>query len=237
MISFIVPAHNEEQGLERTLASIHHAARDVSAGYEVIVVDDASTDRTPEIARAAGARVVTVDVRQIARARNAGAAVATGDLLLFVDADTLVNTPVLRSTLAAVKHGAVAGGALLRFDDPFPFAARLIAAAVALGMRLGRLAAGAYLFCTATAFAAVGGFDETLFATEEIAISRALGKVGPVVILRERVVTSGRKARTHGYRELLAPILVVLRYGPFAFRQRARASFWYGRRREDPRRP
>ena len=237
MISFIVPAHNEEQGLEQTIASIHSAAQDVGAPYEVIVVDDDSTDRTAEIASDAGARVVAVSVRQIARARNAGAAVATGDLLLFVDADTLVNSRTVRATLDAIAKGAVAGGAILQFDDPFPFAARLMAAAVALGMRLGRLAAGAYLFCTPEAFAAVGGFDEKLFATEEIAISRALAEVGPVVILTERVVTSGRKARTHGFRELLAPALLVLRYGQFAFRDRSRMSFWYGRRREDPRRP
>ncbi|MEO7408283.1 MAG: glycosyltransferase [Vicinamibacterales bacterium] len=236
-MSFIVPAHNEEQGLGQTIASIHFAAQDVDVSYEVIVVDDDSTDRTAEIARAAGARVVTVRVRQIARARNAGAAVATGGLLLFVDADTLVNSRTLRATLDAVDQGAVAGGAILRFDDPFPFSARIMAAMVALGMRHGRLAAGAYLFCTPQAFAAVGGFDEKLFATEEIAISRALAAVGPVVILRERVVTSGRKARTHGFRELLAPALLVLRYGRFAFRDRSRMSFWYGRRREDPRRP
>lgn len=104
-------------------------------------------------------------------------------------------------------------------------------------MRLWRLAAGAYLFCTAEAFAAVGGFDETLFATEELTMSRALRKAGPTVILRERVLTSGRKARTHGLSELLAPVGLLLRYGPSARRDRARLSLWYGRRRDDPRRP
>jgi glycosyltransferase involved in cell wall biosynthesis len=237
MVSFIVPAHNEAQGLRHTIDSIHASARAAGVDYEVVVVDDASTDGTAAIAGQAGARVVAVDVRQIAAARNAGAAAARGELLVFVDADTLVNASTLRATLAAVEQGAVGGGAMLRFDDPFPFSARVMAGVVALCMRLGRLAAGAYLFCTAKAFAAAGGFDERLFATEELAISRSLARVGPVVILRHRVVTSGRKARTHGFRELLVPALLVLRHGRFAFRDRARMSFWYGRRREDPRQP
>ena len=76
VLSLIVPAHNEEQVIERTIASIHSAAGEVHVPYELIVVDDASTDRTAEIARAHGARVIPVNYRQIARARNAGAAVA-----------------------------------------------------------------------------------------------------------------------------------------------------------------
>ena len=237
MISFIVPAHNEEQLLGRTLEALHAAAQDVDVAYELIVVDDASNDRTAEIAGAAGARVITVNHQQIARARNAGAAAAAGDLLVFVDADTIINARTLRATIAEVDHGAVGGGALLSFDDPMPLSMRALAATVAVGMRVGRMAAGAYLFCTAPAFKVVGGFDETLFATEELTMSRALRKAGRIVILRERVLTSGRKARTHGLAELFAPLGVLLRHGPSALRDRTRMSFWYGRRRHDPRQP
>ena len=159
MISFIVPAHNEEQLLGRTLEALHAAAQDVDVAYELIVVDDASNDRTAEIAGAAGARVITVHHQQIARARNAGAAAAAGALLVFVDADTIINGRTLRATIAAVDRGAVGGGALLTFDDPMPLSARALAAIVAVGMRVGRMAAGAYLFCTAPAFKVVGGFD------------------------------------------------------------------------------
>jgi glycosyltransferase involved in cell wall biosynthesis len=235
MVSFIVPAHNEEQLLRRTLDAIHDAAVETGTAYELIVVDDASTDATAEIATAAGARVIAVDYRQIARTRNAGARAAAGEILVFVDADTIINARTLRATLTAIDQGAIGGGAFLTFDDPMPLSARALAAMVRFGMRLGKLAAGAYLFCTATAFVQAGGFDETLFATEELTLSRALRKVGPVVILRERVLTSGRKARTHGLRELWAPVVLVLRYGPSAFRDRAAMSLWYGRRRRDPR--
>ena len=71
MISFIVPAHNEEQLLGQTLEALHAAARSTGTPYELIVVDDASTDRTADIAAASGARLIPVRHRQIARARNA----------------------------------------------------------------------------------------------------------------------------------------------------------------------
>ena len=237
MITFIVPAHNEEQLLGRTLAALHAAAGEIGTQYELLVVDDASTDRTAEIARAAGARVIPVDHRQIASTRNAGARAAAGDLLIFVDADTIVSARTVQATIEAVERGAVGGGALLSFDGPLPPAVRVLAATLALTMRLWRLAAGAYLFCTRHAFDAVGGFDETLFATEELTMSRALRRVGAFVVLRERVVTSGRKARTHDLFELLAPVGLLLRYGPSARRHRGRLSLWYGRRRHDPRLP
>ena len=76
MISFIVPAYNEELELSSTLAAIRAATSGVSQPFEIIVVDDASTDATPEIAEQAGARVVSINRRQIAAARNAGARAA-----------------------------------------------------------------------------------------------------------------------------------------------------------------
>jgi glycosyl transferase family 2 len=73
MISFIVPAHNEQASLGRTLEAIHTAASAVGQPYEIVVVDDASTDATPEIAAQNNARVVSVNHRQIASIRNSGA--------------------------------------------------------------------------------------------------------------------------------------------------------------------
>jgi glycosyltransferase involved in cell wall biosynthesis len=238
-VSFIIPAHNEEQLLGRTLAALHAAAAATGVGvpYEMIVVDDDSSDRTAAIARDAGARVVAVTHRQIARARNAGARSATGDLFVFVDADTVVDAVTLRATLAAIEAGAIGGGALLRFDGTLPLLARCIAGATRLTMQMSGLAAGAYIFCTRQAFDAVGGFDESLFVTEEIALSRALHRVGRMVILRESVLTSGRKARTHSGRELLAPIARLFRHGPTALRRREHLDLWYGRRRNDPSEP
>src|SRR5437660_10438060 len=73
MISFIVPAYNEELELSSTIAAIHAAMSGAAQAYEIIVVDDASTDATPEIAARAGGRVLSIPRRQLAAGRNSGA--------------------------------------------------------------------------------------------------------------------------------------------------------------------
>jgi glycosyltransferase involved in cell wall biosynthesis len=234
MISFIVPAYNEARLLGRTLKSIHAAAEDVGEPYELIVVNDASTDETVAVASACGARVVTVHHRQIAATRNAGARVAVGDMLIFVDADTIVTTATVRASVAAIRQGAVGGGAGVRLDGQLPWHGRCLLFLVQAGMRLGRFAAGCYLFCTRTAFDAAGGFDEQLFATEEIALSRALGRQGRVVILRETVESSGRKLRTYSGWEILRLLSSFVSTGSRVVRSRDGLELWYGNRRVDP---
>jgi glycosyltransferase involved in cell wall biosynthesis len=234
MISFIVPAYNEERGLGRTLAAIHATASDLGEPYELIVVDDASTDGTAMIAEAAGARVEHVHYRQIASTRNAGARVARGSILIFVDADTVVPPATLRASMDALRRGAVGGGAFVRLDGRLPFYGRLLVWILRSAMRLGRLAAGCYVFCTRHAFDMSGGFDERLFATEEIALSRSLGRLGRFVILRQQVETSGRKLRTHSAWEVLRLTPAIVRNGSPALRTRAGLELWYGSRRIDP---
>ena len=156
MISFIVPAYNEERLLGRTLEAIHDAARGLADLYELIVVNDDSTDDTATIARVHGARVVDVKCRQIARVRNAGARAANGNIFIFIDADTLVSAETVRATLGALDRGAIGGGATVWFDGRLPLSARLVNPAFRVVMRVGRLAAGCYVFCTRAAFDAVG---------------------------------------------------------------------------------
>ncbi|MCH8211173.1 MAG: glycosyltransferase, partial [Planctomycetes bacterium] len=73
MLSFIIPAYNEEALIEATVKQLQVAATAIGRDYEIIVVNDASTDQTAQVAEAAGARVVNVKNRQIAAPRNAGA--------------------------------------------------------------------------------------------------------------------------------------------------------------------
>jgi len=233
-VSFVIPAHNEERLLGRTLAAIHQSARGLGEPVEVIVADDASTDGTAEVAHAHGARVVAVHHRQIAATRNAGARAARGELLLFVDADTLVTDAAVGAAIAAMRGGAVGGGCAFRFDGRLPLYGRVLGAtAVPLYRALG-LASGCFLFCTRAAFAAVGGFDETLFGAEEAAISRALRRQGRFVILRECVTTSGRKLRAYSGREALAVLVRLALGGPNGVRRREGLDIWYGERRKDP---
>ena len=233
MLTFVVPAHNEELLLGRTLAAIHAAARRVGRPYEVIVADDDSTDRTAAVAAEHGARVVAVRNRQIAATRNAGARAAIGDVLIFVDADTIVSAALVSASLAALEAGAVGGGASMRLDGRIPWYGRVMTLIVLAGMRAGRLAAGCYLFCTRAAFEAAGGFDERLFATEEIALSRALQRLGRLVILRDAVETSGRKLRTYSGWEILRLLATLATSGRSALRSRRHLDLWYGARRID----
>jgi glycosyltransferase involved in cell wall biosynthesis len=233
VLSFIVPAHDEEALIASTLRSIRSAADAVGQTYEVIVVDDASTDRTGAIAGAEGARVVRIEARQIAKARNAGAGAASGETLFFVDADTLITPAVVQSTLRAIDSGAVGGGAPARLDDASPGYAKLLMWLVAVISRPLSIAGGCCFFCTRAAFQQAGGFDERLFAGEEIWLSRALRRHGRVVILREPVVTSGRKIRTHSFFELLGTLLRISLGGPRALQNRSKLGVWYGPRRRD----
>ena len=235
MISFVVPAHDEEQMIGAALRAIRRAADAVGAPYELIVVADACSDGTAEVARAAGARVENVTFRQISRTRNAGARVARGERIIFVDADTIISEAVLRASLAALDRGAVGGGATLRMDGRLPLYVRLTLLAAGAIMRKNNWIAGCYVFCTRAAFAAAGGFDEQLFASEEIAFSKALHRIGRVVLLPETVLTSGRKARTHSSRDLLWLLLAFAVRGHAILRSRRDLALWYGERRRDPR--
>ena len=126
MISFIIPAHNEQAGIGRTLEAIHEAARAAGQPYEIMVVDDASTDATAEIARQHGATLLPVNHRQIAATRNSGGRAAHGDRLFFVDADTTINPRVVAAALRVMDKGAAGGGAPARFEGDVPLYAPLL---------------------------------------------------------------------------------------------------------------
>jgi glycosyltransferase involved in cell wall biosynthesis len=233
MLSFIVPAHNEESGVAATVRAIAAAAAEVGVAHEIVVVDDASTDRTAALAVAAGARVVPVVVRQIAAARNAGASAATGDTFVFVDADTLIAADVVAALMRVMAAGAVGGGAGVRFDEPTPRWVKVVLPASLWIARRLRLTGGCFLFCSRTAFEAVGGFDEALYAAEEIRLCRSLRAQGEFVVVRETVLTSGRKLRTYSGWELLGAFGRVLLAGRAGLRDRSRLGLWYAPRRVD----
>jgi len=233
MISFIVPAYNEQALIGRTLEALNHAAEQTSEPYEVVVADDASSDRTAEIAQNSGAHVVRVNLRQIAATRNAGAREAIGDKLIFVDADTLVTMEVVRAAIEAMNQGAAGGGCAVNFDGQLPRYARLAFPVMVRLFRATGFACGCFLFCTRRAFDAVGGFDETLFASEEITMSRALKRQGPFVVLRESVMSSGRKMRMYSGREVLGLFGGILLGGPKSLKKRDGLEVWYGGRREE----
>ena len=232
MISFIVPAYNEEHELSDTLAAIREAASGSTQPYEVIVVDDASTDATPKIALDAGAMVIPINRRQIAASRNAGARTAQGEYLFFIDADTRINQAHVSGGIAALESGCAGGSARVAMDGFIPFWGRMLLrgfSSVYFGLNLG---AGAFLFTTRRNFDVVGGFDEQYFAGEEVYFSLELKKLGGFKVLREPVVTSGRKLRMYPAKDFLRKFFGVIVRGSRGVRSRAKLSLWYDGKRE-----
>jgi hypothetical protein len=234
MLSIIIPAHNEEILLGRTLDAVVASTRALEHPSEIIVADDASTDRTAAIATEYGARVIHVNHRQIAATRNTGAREARGDMLLFVDADTIVNEAAVCAVVTATQNGAVGGGCRFYFEGRLPLYGRIIQSIAMPVYSFAKLASGCFFFCKRDAFEAVGGFDEKLFAAEEAYLSRALHKQGRFVILRESVLTSGRKLRTYSAWEILRLAAGMVLSGPKSVRKREGLDIWYGDRRDDP---
>ena len=235
MISFILPAHNEAALIAATLQALHEAVSLLALEHETIVVADACSDDTAAIALDAGANVVVVDHRHIAATRNAGAAAASGQTLFFIDADTHVDATVIRAALAALRAGAVGGGAGVRLLGHLSWYERWGEAFLLRVFRITRIAPGCFVFCTRVAFESAGGFDLRYYAGEDVAFSRALARQGRFVILREAVRTSARKLRTFTALEHLTLCARFAFRGRRVLHSRDELGLWYGERRHDPR--
>ncbi|MFH7326255.1 glycosyltransferase [Desulfurivibrio sp. C05AmB] len=234
--ALIIPAFNEAEELPVTLAAVRRAMAAQNLPGECIVVDNNSTDATAEVAKACGAdRVVHEPVNQIARARNAGAAASGAEFLIFVDADTRIEAALLTGALHLLRSGRCAGGgAVVRFEGETKIVGRWAIKLWEWISRLTRTAAGSFFFCRRDAFAAVGGFDVRLYATEEVWLSRRLRQWGRLrgqtfaIITDPPVWTSARKLQWYSSPRILGWIIFMLLM-PIAVRSRRLCGFWYKR--------
>jgi glycosyltransferase involved in cell wall biosynthesis len=239
-ISIVVPAFNEEKLIERSLQGILRAVSafsQVGWEHEVIVCDNNSSDRTGALARAHGARVVFEPVNQISRARNAGAAAANGQWLVFVDADSFPSPELFGEMVAQIQKGwCIGGGATVELDQPVRWATGLICVWNCLS-RWQRWMAGSFIFCEVRAFKNLGGFSQELFVAEEIdfskrlkALARTLGR--QVIILhRHPLKTSARKIHLYSLREQIFFLLRSFLGLGRTFKDRAACAPWYDGRR------
>src|SRR5882724_7955766 len=235
-ISVVVPAFNEEKFIARALRKIRAATDAFSAlGWEseIIVCDNNSTDRTAAKARAAGATVVFEPVNQISRARNAGATLATGDWLAFVDADSYPSRELFADLAAVIQSGrCLGGGAVVKMDRAVGWTRLFIPLWNGIS-RLKRWAAGSFVFCEANVFRELEGFSQELYAAEELEFSNrlktlALERKKKVIILhRHPLVTSARKAHLYSLREHFGMLWKTLRHRGANLKDPATCALWY----------
>jgi glycosyltransferase involved in cell wall biosynthesis len=204
---------------------------------ELVVCNNNSTDRTAELAREAGAKVVFEPLNQISRARNTGAAGATGEWLIFVDADSHPGAELFADVATAIQTGrCLAGGSTVRLDGSYPVAS-LVTRGWNLLSRIKKWAAGSFIFCEAAAFRETGGFSHELYASEELdlferlkSMARQRGKV--ITILHQHpLVTSARKMHLYTPWEHLRFLgKTVLLWGR-PLKSREECLTWYDGRR------
>ena len=239
-VSVVIPAFNEEKLIIATLRSIKEAMNaftDLGWDTELIVANNNSTDRTAELAQNEGAKVVFEPINQISRARNCGAAAATGDWLLFVDADSHPSRDLFEDVAEKIKTGKyLAGGVTVKLDEG-PFVARFVANVWNLVSRTTRWVAGSFIFCERASFEAVGGFSTELFASEEIDLSQRLKKHAKakgrkmIILHRHPLITSGRKLKLYSRREHLRIIFRTITRPLATVRNREACELWYDGRR------
>jgi glycosyltransferase involved in cell wall biosynthesis len=178
--TLVIPAHNEELLLPRLLDTVDVARARYSFGagaIEVIVADNASTDRTAEIAAARGCRVVAVAKRVIAAARNGGAAHATSPMLAFVDADTQIHPDTFNGIERALANGRIVGGATGVTLERWSLGIALFYAMMLPFVFITGMDAGV-AFCRRSDFMEIGGYDERRLVAEDVAFLWALKRLG-----------------------------------------------------------
>ena len=227
-VSIVIPAFNEEKLLAGSLGAVKTAAarafEPAGVEWELVVCDNNSTDRTAQIARAEGARVVFEPINQIGRARNTGAAAANGRWLLFIDADS------------HPSPGLLAGATMTTDDGPAIF--HFCCGIWNLVSRLRRLVAGSFILVRAEDFREVGGFDLKFFAGEEIDFALRMKKVvgrrerrKAVVLHRHPILTSARKLKLYGPGEIARFLLRAIFRPRRTTASREACALWYDGRR------
>lgn len=178
--SIVIPAYNEEQYLPRLLDSIDVARAIYSGGpaeVEVIVADNDSNDCTAEIATARGARVVRVEKRRIAAARNGGGHAARGEIVCFIDADSAVHPQTFNAIERTIASGRYVGGSTGLTLERKSFGLLVTYCMGAPLVWLSRMDSGV-VFCLREDFEAVGGYDETRLYAEDLLFLMALRRWG-----------------------------------------------------------
>lgn len=189
-ISIIIPAHNEEDYLGATLKRLN---REDYPEFEIVVVANGCRDRTADVAQGRCHRLVTLSQKSLGVARNLGARIATGELLVFLDADTLLEPDALRIIAEQFKERN-SGGTLKGQPDSNRFAYRLI---YSLKNFIHRFVvhngSSGVILCWKKDFVRVGGFDEQLELRENSDLIRRLKRFGSYKFIGSTTATTSMR--------------------------------------------
>lgn len=230
-ISVVIPAYNESKHIVDTIYSIQQAFKQARVPlFEIIVADDASTDGTGDLAKEAGAKVVLSGKRNIGGTRNVGAAAATGEWVLFVDADTQIEPQTVEQMINVIEKGCIGGGAYVAWCLPTKIWANFMLKMWNTISWTFQLPAGSYLFARKDIFDKVGGFNEELFASEELELGQKMSKHGKLRIVTHPVRTSPRKVHQFTIWEFFKLFCKVIITRQGVLKKREHLDIWYERR-------
>ena len=231
-ISVVIPAFNEERYLPETLTRITKALAVAGCAGEIVVVDNDSRDKTSAIAKLFGARVVREQQHNISRVRNAGAEYAAGDVLIFIDADTLVPESLFQRIANAMQDKKCFGGAVsVKWGQLERTWMKLYLLGGKFWTTVFNMKQGAAHFCRKSVFENLGGYDETIFMGEDVDFYWRLSKFakrngGNLDFVADlQVITSTRRfdKMSLGRTFLLTNPLFIF----FAWRQKRWWKDWY----------
>ncbi len=183
-VSVIIPAYNEEQYLPHTLNTMREALANTELPSEIIVINNLSTDRTADVARAHGARVITHDVRSISSVRNAGIREAKYNLIVSIDADCGTPVDAIIRIQKFMSQGQYIGGGLgLRLVTDKMLTRILVVFIQFFVEHVGGIRGAVFFFLKDDALG-IGGFDETKLVAEDSTFA---------IAMKKRAISQGKK--------------------------------------------
>lgn len=218
-ISIVIPAYNEEKYIGRTLRSIDCLKKEREWEIEVMVVNGSSTDKTVEVAKSYGAKVISEPHKSIGFARQHGLMHAKGDIVVYTDADTAVPKDWLTKFVKALRNEKVvfAYGTFRVSDGTFPYYhfinhIQTYLQWVSHHLFNTPMAAGQNIAMWRDKAISIGGFDERLVVMEDNDLAIRMKKIGKVIFLKDVVVVSSGRRSKEGWGTLLRIITTYIRY-------------------------